>query len=92
MTWETWTNGLNQSEISCKLPGCNPEGGWSIWQYFGDHTFVTNVQGWLFLIFTLVGIIAIIVGFCLISTGYLEPETKPEEKKEPEKISKGKRK
>ena len=93
MKWETWTNNLNQSEIACKLPGCQPESGWSIWKYFGDHTFVTNVQGWIFLIFVIVGIIAIFVGFYLISTGQMEPEGKQEIKKEePVKISKGKRK
>ena len=88
MTWEPWTNGLNQSEISCKMPQCNPDPGWSIWQYLG----IDGVTGWVFLIIAITGFIVILIALYLIAVEYGIPEKKPEEKKELEPKSKGKRK
>lgn len=84
-----WT--INQSEIACQMPKCNPEAGWSIWQYLGDSG-VATYQGWFFLIFVVIGFIAILFALFLIAVEYGAPKKTAEEKKDLEPRSKGKRK
>lgn len=83
-TWEPWSNGMNQSEIACRLPQCDPTPHWG-------GILPPSYQGYFLLVLLVVMVVGFVYFLIVVGVGKKEKiETPPEPPQEPR--SKGKRK